>query len=170
MHSENVVEMRGDLERIVALAADVERWPEILPHYRWVTLLEGGGDRKVVEMAARRDRIPVRWRAIQEIDRSGATPIITYRHIKGWTKGMVVDWTFDPQPDRILVRIRHDFSPPWPVVGGFVADRIIGPQFVENIAGKTLATIKGIVERERTNGSGDPPATPPAAAATEPSS
>ena len=50
--------MNGDLDTIVALAADVERWPVILPHYRWVTLLDGGGDRKTVEMAARRGRIP----------------------------------------------------------------------------------------------------------------
>ncbi len=157
MHTENVVEMRGDLDRIVALASDVERWPDILPHYRWVTLLEGGGDRKVVEMAARRDRIPVKWRAVQEIHRDGPTPIITYRHIAGVVKGMVVDWTFESQPDRVIVRIRHDFKPPWPFVGGFVADRIIGPQFIGNIAGKTLATIKGIVESERTSGNGRSP-------------
>ena len=146
MHTENVVEMRGDLDRIVALAADVERWPEILPHYRWVTLLEGGGDRKVVEMAARRDRIPVKWRAVQEIHRDGPTPTITYRHIWGPTKGMTVAWTFDPRPDRVVVRIRHDFTHPLPVVGALIADHIIGPHFVGHIAGLTLATIKRIVE------------------------
>ncbi len=148
MHSEERVTMRGDLDRIVALASDVERWPEILPHYRWVTLLEGGGDRKVVEMAARRDRIPVRWRAVQEIRRDGATPVIYYRHIWGVTKGMEVDWTFDPQPEAVVVRIRHDFAPPWPLVGDLIASRVIGPQFIDNIAGKTLRTIKGIVEAE----------------------
>ncbi len=152
MHTENVVEMRGDLDRIVALAADIERWPEILPHYRWVTLLEGGGDRKVVEMAARRDRLPVKWRAVQEIHRDGPTPVISYRHIAGVVKGMVVDWTFDPLPDRVVVRIRHDFSPPWPLIGGFLADRVIGPQFIGNIAGKTLTTIKSIVETEYSSG------------------
>ncbi|MEA2594516.1 MAG: hypothetical protein QOF01_985, partial [Thermomicrobiales bacterium] len=75
MHTENRIEIRAGLDRIVELATDVERWPVILPHYRWVTLLEGGGDRKVVEMAARRDRIPVRWRAIQEIEQGAGTPV-----------------------------------------------------------------------------------------------
>ena len=149
MHTENAVAMRGDLERIVELAADVERWPQILPHYRWVTLLDGGGDRKVVEMAARRDRIPVKWRAVQEIKRDGPTPVITYRHIWGVTKGMDVAWTFEPRAESVLVRIRHDFRPPWPLVGGLIADRVIGPHFVAHIAGKTLATIKAIVENER---------------------
>ena len=152
MHTENAIEMRGDLERIVQLAADVERWPEILPHYRWVTLLEGGGDCKVVEMAARRDWFPVKWRAVQEIRRDGPTPVITYRHIRGVTRGMAVAWTFEPRGEAVLVRIRHDFRPPWPLVGGLVAERVIGPQFVAHIAGKTLATIKAKVEAERAIG------------------
>lgn len=146
MRTANTVEMAADLDRIVALAADVERWPVILPHYRWVTLLDGGGDRKTVEMAARRGRIPVKWRAIQEIDRSGPTPIIRFHHVGGVTKGMDVAWTFAPKPNAVTVRIDHNFQPPWPVVGPTVADRIIGPHFVEAIAGRTLRTIKAIVE------------------------
>lgn len=149
MHTADTVTMNGDLDRIVELAADVERWPEILPHYRWVTLLEGGGDYKVVEMAARRERIPVKWRAIQKIDRSGPIPIINYRHIWGVTKGMDVDWTFVQEGERIHVTITHDFAPPWPLIGPVVTERVIGPHFVDYIAGQTLATIKAIVERER---------------------
>ncbi len=146
MLTESIVQMSGDRDRIVALAANVERWPIILPHYRWVTLLDGGGDRKTVEMAARRGHIPVKWRAIQEIERDGQSPIIRYRHIWGVTKGMDVAWTFEPGPGEIRVRIDHVFTPPWPLVGGVIADRIIGPHFVAAIAGKTLLTIKAIVE------------------------
>src|SRR6185437_3025266 len=46
------VEIRAPIERVLHVAADVERWPQILPHYRWVRFLErrnGGG---TVEMAA----------------------------------------------------------------------------------------------------------------------
>lgn len=146
MQTGNVVEMSGDLDTIVALAADTERWPVILPHYRWVTLLEGGGDHKTIEMAARRGRFPVKWRATQDVERDGPTPIIRFHHIGGVTKGMDVAWTFQPHGDAVSVRIDHDFNPPWPVVGGLVADRVIGPHFVEAIAGKTLNTIKAIVE------------------------
>lgn len=154
MHTENTVTMRGDLDRIVQLAADVEDWPTLLPHYRWVTLLEGGGDRKVVEMAARRERIPVKWRAIQEIRRDGPTPVILYRHIWGVTEGMTVDWTFEPSGDAVVVRIGQDFRPRWPLgplrpLAGPIAERVVGPHFVAYIAGQTLATIKATVERER---------------------
>ncbi len=146
MHTENIVPMAGDLDLIVALAVATEHWPEILPHYRWVTVLDGSGDHKTVEMAARRDRIPVKWRARQDVDRSGGTPVIHFHHIGGVTKGMDVDWTFERRRHEVVVRIRHDFKPPWPLIGEFVAERIIGPQFVAYIAGKTLSTIKAIVE------------------------
>ena len=148
MQTETFTMMQGPLIRIVELAADVERWPEILPHYRWVTLLEGGGDRKVVEMAARRGRFPLRWRAVQEIDRSGPTPVIAYRHIWGPTRGMDVAWTFTETQQGVRVAINHRFQPPWPVVGDVVTNHIIGPRFIEHVAGLTLSTIKQIVERE----------------------
>ena len=152
MHAETTVEIRGPLDRIVELGADVERWPEILPHYRWVTVLEGGGERKVVEMAARRGRIPLRWRAVQEIDRTGPTPVIAYHHIWGPTRGMDVAWTFAESPRGVHVAIAHEFRPPWPIVGDIVADRIIGPHFIEYVAAQTLRTIKQIVEREAETG------------------
>jgi ribosome-associated toxin RatA of RatAB toxin-antitoxin module len=146
MRTENTVEMRGELDHIVALAADTERWPEILPHYRWVTLLEGGGDHKTVEMAAKRDFIPVKWRALQTVERDGETPVIRFHHIGGVTKGMDVAWLFKVKDGAVDVTIDHDFTPPWPIVGNLVSNYIIGPQFIEAIAGKTLATIKAIVE------------------------
>jgi hypothetical protein len=158
MRTANTVLMRGEIDHIVDLAVATERWPEILPHYRWVTVLEGGGDHKAVEMAARRGRFPVKWRARQDVERDGPTPVIRFHHIGGVTKGMDVAWTFAPGPDGVAVTIDHDFAPPWPVVGDLVADRIIGPHFVEAIAGRTLATIKGIVENrdERFHPDGTP--------------
>jgi ribosome-associated toxin RatA of RatAB toxin-antitoxin module len=148
MHAETTTHITGPLPRIVALAADVERWPQILPHYRWVTLLAGGGDRKVVEMAALRGRVPLRWRAVQTIDRSGETPIIVYHHIWGPTRGMDVAWTFNETAAGVDVAISHDFRPPWPLIGDTIADGIIGPHFIEYVARRTLETLKRIVEAE----------------------
>ncbi len=158
MRTANVVTMHGDLERIVALAVDTQRWPIILPHYRWVTLLSGGGDHKTVEMAARRGRIPVRWRATQDVERDGLTPVIRFVHVWGVTKGMDVAWTFESADGGVRVTIDHEFTPPWPLVGRPIADHIIGPQFVGAIAGQTLETIKGIVEdrNERLDPDGRP--------------
>lgn len=136
--------MHAPPEICFRIAADVERWPEILPHYRWVRVLRDDGHERLVEMAARRDAIPVSWRAVQV--REPAIPRIRFRHVGGVTKGMEVAWLFEPGPDGLTVRIVHEFDPPWPVVGGLVADRIIGPLFVANIAGKTLRRIKELAE------------------------
>jgi Polyketide cyclase / dehydrase and lipid transport len=146
MKTENMVEMAGELSNIVALGSDIERWPTILPHYRWVKLLDGGGDHKTAEMAARRGIIPVKWRAIQNIDRTGQSPIMRFTHIWGVTRGMEVAWTFASVPGGIAVTIDHEFAPNWPIVGNSLAESIIGPQFISPIANKTLTTIKAIVE------------------------
>ena len=151
MNTSNRVWMRASVERIYLLAAEVERWPELLPHYRWVTVLEREGNRKLVEMAARRDWIPVSWQAVQELD--AETPAIRFHHVRGITIGMDVEWRFEPSTGPgggagTLVSIHHALDLRWPLIGHLVAERIIGPQFVQHIAGKTLRRIKEIVETE----------------------
>lgn len=146
MHTENQIVILADPARVYRLAAEVERWPDLLPHYRWVRVLQsdGSGRRRVVEMAASRDGFPVRWTAEQACDPEA--PRITFRHVRGVTTGMDVEWSFTPGPRGLLVRIDHDLWLRWPLVGGVVADRVIGPVFVANIAGKTLRRIKQLAE------------------------
>ena len=149
MHTKNEILIRAGAAEVYGLAAPVERWPEILPHYRWVRVLEDGGEgRRVVEMAALRNFIPVRWRAEQLL--FPEVPRIVFRHVGGVTKGMEVEWVFAPQDDGVVrVSILHDLErglAGWPLVGGVVADRVVGPFFVSNIAGKTLGRIKELAE------------------------
>ncbi len=53
--------MQAPVERVFEAAANVERWPDLLPHYRWVTMRERNGDGGIVEMAAWRPFGNVRW-------------------------------------------------------------------------------------------------------------
>jgi ribosome-associated toxin RatA of RatAB toxin-antitoxin module len=138
--------MRADPDAIFRLAADVERWPEILPHYRWVHVLRQRGPCRLVEMAAHRDGFPVRWTAIQEVDLTNRT--IRFKHVKGITRTMDVTWTLTPQDDGVLVEIWHGFTPGWPLVPDALIRAVIGELFVENIAGKTLRRIKQLAEAE----------------------
>ncbi len=62
---------------------------------------------------------------------------------------MWVAWRFQPLGEGTLVSIEHELDLGWPIIGGFAAERVIGPQFIEAIAGRTLATIRDLVERER---------------------
>ena len=146
MRTERGLTMRAPPLTIYRLAAAVERWPELLPHYRSVRVLEERGDRRLVEMAAWRDGIPLRWWAEQALYPD--EPRIVFRHLRGPTRGMDVEWSFRPQPDGTYVAIRHELTLDWPLIGELVADRIIGRLFVDNIAGKTLRRIKALAEAQ----------------------
>ena len=119
-------------------------WPALLPHYRWVRVLRDDGGARLVEMAARRDVIPVWWQALQVLD--PAAPSIRFRHVRGVTTGMEVEWRFEPVPGGVRVRILHDLALGWPLIGRFAAERVIGPGFVAHIAGQTLRRLKQVAE------------------------
>jgi ribosome-associated toxin RatA of RatAB toxin-antitoxin module len=137
--------VRADTDLVFRLAAAVEDWPRILPHYRWVKVREADGARRVVDMAARRDAIPVRWVAEQRVLPSEQR--ITFRHIGGITRGMEVAWTFAPQADgTVLVRIWHRFCPRWPLVPAWLVQRVVGNFFVDDIARKTLTRLAQLSE------------------------
>ena len=48
----DTIDIGTPVEQVFAVAADVERWPTLLAHYRWVRMLERRGDGATVEMAA----------------------------------------------------------------------------------------------------------------------
>jgi uncharacterized membrane protein len=138
------VTMAAPYQRIFRLAADIERWPEILPHYRYVRRLADIGDDRQYAMGARRGVIPVTWSAIQRPLPEARR--IEFEHTGGVTRGMVVAWRFEPAGEAWDVSIHHQLDLRWPLIGGVVADRIIGPQFIDAIAGRTLRTIKRLAE------------------------
>jgi ribosome-associated toxin RatA of RatAB toxin-antitoxin module len=148
MYLENSIVMRASPGIIFRLAADVERWPEMLPHYRWVRVLERRGQQTLLQMAAFRDGLPVSWTSV--LEPRPAEGRILFEHVRGITRGMRVEWRLEPLPvGGTLVRIEHEFSPNWPLIGGQVARLVIGEFFVRNIAGKTLRRFKDLAEREQ---------------------
>jgi hypothetical protein len=146
------------MERVFRMAMDVERWPTILSHYRWVRILERRGDDALVEMAAWRPfgrlKYPTWWVSEMWIDQAAAA--VHYRHVRGITKGMNVVWRLEPAGSGTEVAIVHEWAGPWwPLVGAAAATWLIGPVFIRGIASRTLAGIKQHVERERTGGPAD---------------
>ena len=144
MTTENIITIRAPEEKIFETAADLSMWPTILPHYRWIRYIEKSPTRNVVVMAAKRGWIPVQWTSEQEIDRLKKE--IRFRHLKAFTKGMLVVWTFSPREEGVEVRIRHELKPTIPLIGTFIAERIIGKFFIAFIANQTLRYMKKYVE------------------------
>lgn len=132
-------------------AADVERWAEILPHYRWVRFQRKTGFASgVVEMAAWRHFGPLKYPTwwVSEMSHDADTRRVFYTHIEGITKGMEVVWEVTPiDGGGTHLRIVHEWAGPrWPLIGGFAAEQIIGPLFVNHIATKTLRGVARAAE------------------------
>jgi ribosome-associated toxin RatA of RatAB toxin-antitoxin module len=144
MYCANTIRVGATRERMFALAADVERWPALLPHYRWVRVLRRAGAWTYLDMAARRGVIPVRWQAIQGV--FPAAGLITYRHVGGVTRGMRVVWQIASDGAQVEVTIRHALTPGWPLVSGRLGQMVIGDFFVEYIAGQTLRHLRAHAE------------------------
>src|ERR1700745_240975 len=127
MHRLNSIIIRAPRISIFETAANLELWPKILPHYRYIRFLERSRDRNVVIMAAKRSGIPISWTSEQIIDRNRSE--IHFHHLKAWTKGMRVVWTFAETPDGVVVRIQHDLEFRANLLAP-IADRVIGDFFI----------------------------------------
>lgn len=126
------------------LANQVELWPDRLAHYRMTHFREGSSNAMggIVEMAAVRSfpllNWPVWW--VSEMISDPAAMTIRYRHIEGVTKGMEVEWRFEPSGTGVKVSILHRWArPPF---GRKLAAKRIGRHFVYYIAGQTLQGLK----------------------------
>ena len=124
-------------------AANLELWPRILPHYRYIRYLERSPGRNVVVMAATRSGIPISWTSEQIIDRDRVE--VRFLHLQAFTKGMRVVWTFQEAPAGVLVEIKHDLAFRVKILAP-IADKIIGDFFIRHIANKTLRCMKSYVE------------------------
>ncbi len=143
MQKTNSIIMRAPKTTIFETAANLELWPRILPHYRYIRYLQRSPDRNIVVMAATRSGIPISWTSEQIIDRDRVE--VRFHHLKAFTKGMRVVWTFQEVPAGVLVQIKHDLAFRVKILAP-IADRIIGDFFIHHIANRTLHCMKSYVE------------------------
>ena len=148
MHTQNEIIIHAPPKTIFNLGADIANWPHILPHYRWVKVFSDDGRVKQAEMAARKDKFPVKWQTSQIVlpDENR----IIFFHTGGVSRGMYVEWVITPLPQAegggVRVVIFHDLTYPVAPLTNWFAHSVVGEMFVSYIAGKTLARIKELAE------------------------
>jgi hypothetical protein len=157
MRTVDEADVRAPLTAIFDIAADVERWPDHLRHYRRVKYRvrqDGGG---IVEMSANRPfgpfNWPTWWVSLMEVQqRADGPPSIRFRHVEGITTGMEVEWSFAPVTAGTHVTVLHLWNGPrWPLIGTVAARAVIGPVFVHGIASRTLEGLALAAERRQTS-------------------
>ncbi len=131
-------------QTIFRLAASTERWPEYLPHYRTVRVLSRNGIAKTIAMAAWRGFVPIAWVAEQTDDPE--RPAIFFHHVRGWTRGMDVEWRFEPVAGGTRVTIAHTLQFRFPIAAEWLGRHVVAGFFVDYVAGKTLARMKELAE------------------------
>jgi ribosome-associated toxin RatA of RatAB toxin-antitoxin module len=154
VRSEIGIDVDAPPRRIYELAARIERWAELLPHYRSVTVESHDGARVRARMIAVRRfgplNVPVSWTAEQWSDPADAMDLqLRFHHVRGPTRDMHVTWHIRPRDgrtDRARVTIEHVFSRPLPFLGTDAVPAFIDRLFVRPIAGRTLATFKTLAE------------------------
>jgi ribosome-associated toxin RatA of RatAB toxin-antitoxin module len=150
MRTVDALDVSAPPDLVFEVAADVERWPDILPHYRWVRLLDRSAEPATVEMAANRPFGPLNWptwwRSEMRVYR--ARREVRYRHIGGITTGMDVLWRIEPRDAGSHIHLLHEWDgPPWPLIRRPAAEWVIGPVFVHGIASRTIRGVAREAER-----------------------
>jgi len=143
--------VRAPVADMFAIVRDVENWPALLSHYRYVRFrsrsTDGGG---VVEMAANRPfgvaNWPTWWLSEMSVDDPNTS--VRFKHIGGVTKAMDVEWRLTSTHEGTHVRLVHVWDGPrWPLIGAFAATAVIGPVFIHGIASRTLAGLATHAEK-----------------------
>lgn len=141
---ENRIRIEAPWQKVFAKAADVQRWPEFLPHYRWVKVLEPREDGVIVEMAARRGWWPVRWTALLQPHPQERR--IYFGHLKGPARGMKVYWELEEVDGGTDVTIHHELSLIVPLIRTAWGKWVVSEFFIRPIAKKTLNAMKQVLE------------------------
>jgi uncharacterized membrane protein len=154
------IDVAAPADLVFRLARDVERWPDLLPHYVRAARLgpPDAAGRLAVAFVARRPLvpvlglgIPVAWRSLTWSEPDSRR--LRFVHRGGATNGMDVTWRIEPELNgRTRVEIEHVFRPRVPGWAGFI-DRV----FTRPVAGQTLATFRALAEALAPDPSARPP-------------
>jgi len=144
VRTENSILIKAPLDKVFKTTSNLLLWPKVLPHYRWIRVLQLADDGLVVQMAARRGWLPIQWTSRFQVD--SKIPELRFVHLKAFTRGMKVRWSYTPTPDGVLVKISHELERA-SAFGRWFAHRVLGKLFIEPVATRTLFHFKQHLEQ-----------------------
>jgi ribosome-associated toxin RatA of RatAB toxin-antitoxin module len=144
VRTENSILIKAPLNKIFEATSNLLLWPKVLPHYRWIRILRAGDDGLIVKMAARRGWLPIQWTSRFQVDPN--TPELRFVHLRAFTRGMEVHWTYTPTTEGVLVKISHELERA-SAFGRWFAHRVLGEMFILPVATRTLFHFKQYLEQ-----------------------
>lgn len=145
---ESEILIQAPVERVMAVARDIERFPEFMKDVASVKILERGpGDRTVSQWVARVEelRTKVKWTEEDLWDEASRT--CEFHQIEGDYEKLEGLWTFEPVPEGTLFRSQVEIEYAVPLIGPLLKG-LIARKAKENLDA-TLAAVKAEAEKRR---------------------
>ncbi|MGQ0550449.1 MAG: type II toxin-antitoxin system RatA family toxin [Armatimonadota bacterium] len=134
--------IRAPLDRVYALAKDVERFPQFMPDLESVTVLERLPGGTVTQWVGVVQGRKIRWIEEDEWDDTGHT--CTFRQRSGDFSRYQGSWTFEAVPDGTRTRLVVDYELDIPLAGPLLSTLV--KVLMRKNCESMLAALKGQLE------------------------
>ncbi|MDI6791701.1 MAG: SRPBCC family protein [bacterium] len=138
MQTENSIAIKGSLEEVFSVMADVESWPLYLSSHRDMRIL-----RKEEDMIEIERKGIIKWISVIEIDRENIQ--IKSDQIKGPVKGLKALWRFEELKGETKMVLEHSYHCQVSVIGWII--ELIVAFALKKISNNTLKAVKERVEQ-----------------------
>jgi len=137
-------------EKVFSMVSQLLRWPEFLPHYRFVREIKEltvtpRQNELHLQMSAVGGWFPATWRALYYSNPE--TLELHFEHTAAFTKGMRVVWTLTPVSEGTQVEILHELRFRFQALA-WLMEPVLRFGFIEPVARKTLARFKLLLEAQ----------------------
>lgn len=137
---ERSIEIAGPIERVYALAKDMESYPEFMPDVESVRVIEREPHRTVTEWETSVDGTPILWTEEDLFDDQNF--VIDYRLIEGDLDKFEGQWKFvaSSEGTRVTLTVDYDFGIP-------ELTNLIGPTLEQKVGENSEMMLAGMKRR-----------------------
>ncbi|MFH0775444.1 MAG: SRPBCC family protein [bacterium] len=136
---ENTIYIKAKRDMVFSVVSDFEAWPQFIPTYKEVKVIERKGNKMVIERKGSVGGREVLWKSEAELF---PPDLIKSRQIVGPIPDMEIEWLFEDLGEETRIRLIHSFHYKKPPLIGWVIGRLIVKRVVSAMAQKTLEAIK----------------------------
>lgn len=140
---ENTICIKAKRDRVFSVVSDFEAWPQFIPTYKEVKIIEREGNKMVIERKGEVGGKDVLWRSEVELFPSD---LIKSRQVTGPIPDMEIEWRFEEAKEETKIILTHSFEyKKIPLIGNIIGHLIVA-KIVKRMAQGTLIAIKRRIE------------------------
>jgi hypothetical protein len=149
-HRRTAIRVLADADTLFNLLAGVELWPAIFRHIESVRVLRRDGPKRLIEVRARWNGLPLGYRAVVTSDARRRE--FTIRHVSALTRGSIATWAVEPvhdqsgQPVQAELHVGVHVVVPLPGIGPFLARQFAGGLVARDLGSAMMYRLKEIAE------------------------